>query len=71
MIYAFREALRIVMEEGLEARFARHLLNHRALVAGIEAMGLSMIVPEPERLPSLNTIRILTESMIFVSGRPS
>jgi alanine-glyoxylate transaminase/serine-glyoxylate transaminase/serine-pyruvate transaminase len=58
MIYAFREALRIVMEEGLEARFARHLLNHRALVAGIEAMGLSMIVPEPERLPSLNTIRI-------------
>jgi len=58
MIYAFREALRIVMEEGLEARFARHLLNHRALVAGIEAMGLSMIVPEPERLPSLNTVRI-------------
>ncbi|MGE5838425.1 MAG: pyridoxal-phosphate-dependent aminotransferase family protein, partial [Deltaproteobacteria bacterium] len=58
MIYGFREALRIVMEEGLEARFARHLLNHRALVAGIEAMGLSMIVPQPERLPSLNTIRI-------------
>jgi alanine-glyoxylate transaminase/serine-glyoxylate transaminase/serine-pyruvate transaminase len=58
MIYAFREALRIVMEEGLEARFARHTLNHRALVAGVEAMGLSMIVPEAERLPSLNTIRI-------------
>ena len=58
MIYGFREALRIVMEEGLEARFARHTLNHRALVAGIEAMGLSMIVPQPERLPSLNTIRI-------------
>jgi alanine-glyoxylate transaminase/serine-glyoxylate transaminase/serine-pyruvate transaminase len=58
MIYGFREALRIVMEEGLEARFARHLLNHRALVAGIEAMGLSMIVPEPERLASLNTIKI-------------
>jgi alanine-glyoxylate transaminase/serine-glyoxylate transaminase/serine-pyruvate transaminase len=58
MIYGLREALRIVMEEGLEARFARHLLNHRALVAGIEAMGLSMIVPESERLPSLNTVRI-------------
>jgi len=58
MIYGFREALRIVMEEGLEARFARHTLNHRALVAGIEAMGLSMIVPQSERLPSLNTIRI-------------
>jgi alanine-glyoxylate transaminase/serine-glyoxylate transaminase/serine-pyruvate transaminase len=58
MIYAFREALRMVMEEGLEARFARHRLNHRALVAGVEAMGLSMLVPEPERLPSLNTIRV-------------
>ena len=58
MIYALREALRIVAEEGLEARFARHLLNHRALVAGIEAMGLSMLVPEGERLPMLNAIRI-------------
>ena len=58
MIYAFREALRIVMEEGIETRFARHRLNHRALVAGVEAMGLSMLVPETERLPSLNTIRI-------------
>jgi len=58
MIYALREALRIIAEEGLEARFARHRLNHRALVAGVEAMGLSMLVPEPERLPMLNAIRI-------------
>jgi len=58
MIYALREALRIVAEEGLEARFARHRLNHLALVAGIEAMGLSMLVPEAERLPMLNTVRI-------------
>ena len=58
MIYALREALRIVAEEGLEARFARHLLNHRALVAGVEAMGLSMLVPEGERLPMLNAICI-------------
>lgn len=58
MIYAFREALRIIAEEGLEDRFARHLLNHRALVAGVEAMGLSMLVPEGERLPMLNAIRI-------------
>lgn len=57
-IYGLREALRIIAEEGLEARFARHLLNHRALVAGIEAMGLSMYVPKAERLPTLNTIRI-------------
>jgi alanine-glyoxylate transaminase/serine-glyoxylate transaminase/serine-pyruvate transaminase len=58
MIYALREALRLVAEEGLEARFARHRLNHLALVAGVEAMGLSMLVPEGERLPMLNAIRI-------------
>lgn len=58
MIYAFREALRIIIEEGLEARFKRHLLNHRAFVAGIETMGLSMLVPESERLPMLNAICI-------------
>jgi len=58
MIYGLREALRIIAEEGLEARFARHMLNHRALVAGIEEMGLSMLVPEGERLPMLNAVRI-------------
>jgi len=58
MIYAIREALRIIAEEGLESRFSRHILNHRALVAGIEAMGLSMLVPEKERLPMLNAVRI-------------
>ena len=58
MIYALREALRIIAEEGLQARFARHRLNHRALVAGIEAMGLRMVVPPDERLPMLNTIYI-------------
>jgi alanine-glyoxylate transaminase/serine-glyoxylate transaminase/serine-pyruvate transaminase len=58
MIYALREALRLIAEEGLEARFARHRLNHRALVAGIEAMGLSMLVSEKERLPMLNAVRI-------------
>ncbi len=58
MIYALREALRMIAEEGLENRFARHRLNHRALAAGIEAMGLEMLVPEAERLPMLNTIKI-------------
>ncbi len=58
MIYALREALRIIAEEGLEARWERHRLNHRALVAGLEAMGLSMLVPEAERLPMLNAVRI-------------
>ena len=58
MIYALREALRLIAEEGLEARFARHMLNHRALVAGVEAMGLSMLVAEGERLPMLNAVCI-------------
>ncbi len=58
MIYALREALRLIAEEGLEARFERHRRNHRALVAGLEAMGLSMLVPESERLPMLNAVRI-------------
>ena len=58
MIFGFREALRIIAEEGLEARFKRHQMNHRALVAGVEAMGLSMLVPENERLPMLNAVCI-------------
>ena len=58
MIYALREAVRMIAEEGLQARFARHRLNHLALVAGVEAMGLSMLVPESERLPMLNTVCI-------------
>jgi alanine-glyoxylate transaminase/serine-glyoxylate transaminase/serine-pyruvate transaminase len=58
MIYGLREALRIIAEEGLEARFARHRLNHQALVAGLEAMGMTMLVPEAERLPMLNAVRI-------------
>ncbi len=56
--YALLEALRIVEEEGLEARFARHRLNHLALVAGIEAMGLAMLVEPAYRLWTLNAIRI-------------
>lgn len=58
MIYAIREALRLIAEEGLENRFARHRRNHRALVAGLETMGLAMLVPEKERLPMLNAVCI-------------
>jgi alanine-glyoxylate transaminase / serine-glyoxylate transaminase / serine-pyruvate transaminase len=56
--YALLEALRIVEEEGLEARWARHRLNHRALVAGVEAMGLAMHVEPAYRLWTLNTVRV-------------
>ena len=58
MNYALREALRLVHEEGLEARWRRHELNHRALVAGIEAMGLRMNVAPDDRLWSLNAVRV-------------
>jgi alanine-glyoxylate transaminase/serine-glyoxylate transaminase/serine-pyruvate transaminase len=58
MNYGLREALRIVHEEGLENRWARHRLNHQALVAGVEAMELAMLCKSEDRLWSLNTIRI-------------
>lgn len=57
-IYALREALRLIAEEGLEARWARHRLNHQALVAGLETMDLRMVVPAAIRLPMLNTVWI-------------
>ena len=44
LIFALREALRIVLEEGLETRWARHLENQQALVAGLGAMGLQLFV---------------------------
>lgn len=56
MTYALREALQIVLEEGLTARIARHLRNHRILRAGLEAMGLEYI-PQ-HSLTTLNAIKI-------------
>jgi alanine-glyoxylate transaminase/serine-glyoxylate transaminase/serine-pyruvate transaminase len=58
MNYALREALRLIHEEGLEARWRRHELNHRALVAGIEGMGLQMAVASEARLWSLNAVSV-------------
>jgi alanine-glyoxylate transaminase / serine-glyoxylate transaminase / serine-pyruvate transaminase len=58
MNYALREALRLIHEEGLEPRWRRHELNHRALVAGVEAMGLSMAVAPEQRLWSLNAVSV-------------
>ena len=58
MIYALREALRIIMEEGLEVRFKRHRLNHLALAAGLKELGVELLVEEPYRLPMLNAAKI-------------
>ena len=58
MVYAMQEALRIVKEEGLEARWARHALNSSALCAGLEALGLVLHAEAGRRLPSLTTVRV-------------
>jgi alanine-glyoxylate transaminase/serine-glyoxylate transaminase/serine-pyruvate transaminase len=58
MIYALREGLRLVHEEGLQARWARHLRNHQVLKAGLAAMGLRYTAAEGRQLPQLNAVRI-------------
>lgn len=58
MLYALREGLRIVLEEGLEVRFARHALNEKALMAGIQSMGLQLYGDPKCKLPMVTCIRI-------------
>ncbi len=57
-LYGLHEALVILQEETLEKSWARHMKNHLALRAGLEAMGLKFVVPESERLPQLNALAI-------------
>jgi alanine-glyoxylate transaminase/serine-glyoxylate transaminase/serine-pyruvate transaminase len=56
MVYALREALRLVCEEGLEPRFARHRRNAAALIAGFAALGAKPLSADGQRLPSLNAV---------------
>ena len=59
MNYALHQALRLVLAEGLEARFARHRLHHEALKSGLEAMGIGYSVANPDHsLPMLNSVLI-------------
>jgi len=58
MNFGLHEALRIVLEEGLPARHARHMENHLALKAGLLAMGIEYSVPEGQQLPMLNSVFI-------------
>jgi alanine-glyoxylate transaminase/serine-glyoxylate transaminase/serine-pyruvate transaminase len=58
MIYALREGLMLVQEEGLEARWERHRRNHRALKAGLTALGLTYVAAEGRQLPQLNCVRV-------------
>jgi alanine-glyoxylate transaminase/serine-glyoxylate transaminase/serine-pyruvate transaminase len=56
--YALLEGLALVQEEGLEARLARHVRAHHALVAALEARGYQMHVAAGHRIPNLNTVRV-------------
>jgi alanine-glyoxylate transaminase/serine-glyoxylate transaminase/serine-pyruvate transaminase len=58
MIYALSAALDIIEEEGLHARFARHEHNHRALLAGLLALGLQPAAREGRRLWMLNSVHV-------------
>jgi alanine-glyoxylate transaminase/serine-glyoxylate transaminase/serine-pyruvate transaminase len=81
MFYALREALLVIAEEDIEKRWERHRRCHRSFVKGIEAMGLSLHVPEGHRIPTLNTVcvpkgvdegkvrkRLLDEAGIEIAG---
>ena len=81
MVYALRESLRIVQEEGLEARWARHRRNAEMLWDGLEDLGLELLIPVENRLPVLTTVkvpegvdelgvrrRLLTEHNIEIAG---
>jgi alanine-glyoxylate transaminase / serine-glyoxylate transaminase / serine-pyruvate transaminase len=59
LIYALHEALRLTLEEGLEARWERHRQNYTALVAGLEAMGITLFVENPaDRLPTVTAVNV-------------
>jgi alanine-glyoxylate transaminase / serine-glyoxylate transaminase / serine-pyruvate transaminase len=82
LIYAMHEAMRIVLEEGLEESWERHRQNQKALIAGLEAMGIGLFVQDPaDRLPTVTAInipdgvdgakvssRLLNEFSIEISG---
>jgi len=58
LYYALREGLRLIYEEGLEARWERHRFNHQALMAGLQAMGLRPFAQAGHWLPSLNPVYV-------------
>lgn len=58
MLYGLREALRLVEEEGLMARYKRHQINSDALLAGLEELGLTPLPPAGYRLPMLNCVTV-------------
>lgn len=68
MSYALREGLRLLHEEGLQARWDRHMKNHKALKAGLTALGLKYTAAEGHQLPQLNAVR-LPDGVNDLAGR--
>ena len=58
MVLALREGLRMILEEGLEARYERHRRNAAALRAGLQALGLGLVAPEGFRLDQITPVLI-------------
>jgi len=58
MVYALRESLVMLYEEGFDKLLSRHLVNSRALLAGLDKLGLKPLVEETYRLPQLNSVKI-------------
>src|SRR4030095_4436981 len=58
MNYALHEALRLVLQEGLEHRWHRHEQNHLSLKAGLKAIGLSIASQEGHQLWQLNSVTV-------------
>jgi alanine-glyoxylate transaminase/serine-glyoxylate transaminase/serine-pyruvate transaminase len=56
MLYALYQALFLILEEGTEHVYQRHLENHNTLVSGLEKIGLTMLVQPEFRLPMLNAV---------------
>jgi alanine-glyoxylate transaminase/serine-glyoxylate transaminase/serine-pyruvate transaminase len=68
MLYGLYQSLILVMEEGMEKVIERHLRVHEKLVAGLEALGLELLVDKPHRLPMLNAVKI-PEGVDDAAGR--
>lgn len=58
MHYGLYQALQLILDEGLDDVYRRHMVNHERLVQGLEKMGLSMLVASESRLPMLNSVKI-------------
>lgn len=58
MLYALHEGLRILLEEGLQQRFARHAFHEKALIEGIKGMGLELFVDKEWKLPTVTCIKV-------------